>query len=391
MSAPKPVTQYSGKPGLAPPDGQVPQFDNPPNRDTEAMVGIIICILLTSFCVITRGTYLVSTRQRLTIGDFLSFASVTLFFAYIGILFWFREACGFYVHQWDKHLEDLPLVLYIVHNDSVIYEATMASIKIAILLEWLRIFVPTGTRGWFWRISWSLLALVSMYYIGAILTLVFSCIPHEKIWYTTMPGRCSDTSVIFITSASMNLVSDVVMLILPQKKIWGLKLTSKRKFHISLAFSIGLVACACAAVRLQAGYHLYHSEDRTYSISPIALMCMAEMTCGYLIFSLPCAPKVYGPKGWIGKFVVRAGLMTSGGSSSQGLSQSSHWRSKNPNSSMNGYYQVDDTVQLQAMPASRSNLHDKMNPEEGIIRTTRIEATNEPRIYGTGINNDPRW
>lgn len=120
-------------------------------------------------------------------------------------------------------------------------------------------------------------------------------------------------------------------------------------------------------------------------------MCMAEMTCGYLIFSLPCAPKVYGPKGWIGKFVVRAGLMTSGSSSSQGLSQSSHWRSKNPNSSMNGYYQVDDTVQLQAMPASRSNHHDKMDPEEGIIRTTRIEATNEPRIYGTGISNDPRW
>ncbi|CAH0052153.1 unnamed protein product [Clonostachys solani] len=401
MSAPKPVAHYSGKPGLAPPDGYVSQFDNPPNRNTEALAGIIICIFLASFCVITRGTYLISTRQRLTVGDCLlpdvarttlspQGEPVALYSAYIALLFWFKEACGFYVHQWDKHIEDLPLVLYVVHNDSVIYEATMASIKIAILLEWLRIFVPTGTRGWFWRISWSLLILVSMYYVGAILTLVFSCIPHEKIWNTTMPGRCSDTSLIFITSASINLVSDVIMLILPQKKIWGLKLTLQRKFHISLAFSIGLMACACAAVRLQAGLHLYHSEDRTYSIAPIALWCMAEMTCGYLIYSLPCAPKVYGPKGWIGKFVVRAGFMSSGGSTSQGLSQSSHWRSKNPNSSTNGYYQVDDTVQLQALPPARSN-HNKMDPEDGIVRTTRIEATNEPRMYGTGADRDPRW
>ena len=129
----------------------------------------------------------------------------------------------------------------IVHIDSVIYEATMASIKSAILLEWLRIFVPPGTHGWFRRISWALLILISMYYIGAILTLVFTCIPHEKIWNSRVPGHCSDTSLIFITSASINLVSDVIMLVLPQRKIWGLNLTLQRKVHVSLAFSIGLM------------------------------------------------------------------------------------------------------------------------------------------------------
>jgi hypothetical protein len=67
--APGPVTHYSGKPGLEPPEGKFPQFDNPPNRNTEALAGIIICIVLTSFCIITRGTYMASTRQRLTLAD----------------------------------------------------------------------------------------------------------------------------------------------------------------------------------------------------------------------------------------------------------------------------------------------------------------------------------
>ncbi|RYP62168.1 hypothetical protein DL771_009841 [Monosporascus sp. 5C6A] len=104
--------QDSGKPGLNPPEGITPQFDNPPNRNTEASVGMIICIVVTAFCAFTRGSFLIITRKKPKMEDYLSVASVAIFYSYIGVCFWFMEACGYYVHQWHVRVEDLVEIQY---------------------------------------------------------------------------------------------------------------------------------------------------------------------------------------------------------------------------------------------------------------------------------------
>ncbi|RYP57203.1 hypothetical protein DL769_009633 [Monosporascus sp. CRB-8-3] len=347
--------QDSGRPGLEPPEGVTPQFDNPPNRKTEAYVGMIICIVVTAFCVFTRGSFLIITRKKPKIEDYLSVASV------------------------------------IVHVASLLYEASMVTIKVAILLEWLRIFSPTRDRDAFFWTTWALLILIMMYYTGAILALVLSCIPHARIWDKSIPGTCSDTSILFSTSSSINLVSDVLMLVLPQKKIWSLNLTIQKKLNISLAFSIGLMACASAAVRLNAGVQAYRSPDQTYSIAPIALWCMAEMTCGFLIFSLPGAPKVFGADGCGGRFATKAGIR-----SSESMSKRA-WRSNIASfASRNRYHEVDDQgMNLQPIRSGGVGLSEsspaKATPTEGILRTTRIEAREEPAKSCPTPGHDARW
>lgn len=146
-------------------------------------------------------------------------------------------------------------------------------------------------------------------------------------------------------------------------------------------------ATASAGVRLHAGIQLAQTEDRTHAIAPIALWCMAEMTCAYAIYCLPIAPKVFGPKGAVGRIAVRAGLMSSAPASK---SASQGYANKSATSTRNKYFKVDDSVQLQSLPTSRSK-QDETASTEGILRTTKIEATREPAPLGTPAGQDSRW
>ncbi len=75
---------------------------------------------------------------------------------------------GLFVHQWNVRVKDLASILYVsykttnssglnlviltnqlVHIGSEFYAVCITLLKTAILLEWVRIFVPRATRGGF--------------------------------------------------------------------------------------------------------------------------------------------------------------------------------------------------------------------------------------------------
>lgn len=117
----------------------------------------------------------------------------------------------------------------------------MMAIKVAILKDWARIFAPRGTRNTtFTWICYVMLGINVVYYIAAILVSSFSCVPHEKIWNRLLPGQCIDAKVVLICSASVNVVSDLLILVLPQKTIWSLRISTKKKIGISFFFTTGV-------------------------------------------------------------------------------------------------------------------------------------------------------
>lgn len=69
-----------------------------------------------------------------------------------------------------------------------------------------------------------------------------SCIPHQKIWdLSILWGACINFHALYIPAASINLFADVVILALPQKEIWSLKMSNKNKIGASLVFMIGIL------------------------------------------------------------------------------------------------------------------------------------------------------
>lgn len=109
------------------------------------------------------------------------------------------------------------------------------------MLEWLRIFVPTHERNFFWWASHSILWINTLFYAATMITMNLACIPFARISDKTVPGTCIDTGALELSSAVINLVVDLLTMLLPQKVIWGLQMSKKNKIGVSIVFGVGLL------------------------------------------------------------------------------------------------------------------------------------------------------
>ena len=64
---------------------------------------------------------------------------------------------------------------------------------------------------------------------------------QEKAWKPFLPGKCVNFNAILIAAATINVVSDFTILILPIRSIWNLKMPTRRKLGISSVFGVGLL------------------------------------------------------------------------------------------------------------------------------------------------------
>lgn len=80
-----------------------------------------------------------------------------------------------------------------------------------------------------------------MYYGSALVITNLICKPYQRTWDKTIPGTCMKRTDLDVSSASLNLVSHLLVLILPHTVIWKLNMKWKNKLGVSVVFAIGLL------------------------------------------------------------------------------------------------------------------------------------------------------
>jgi hypothetical protein len=116
-------------------------------------------------------------------------------------------------------------------------------IKISILLQYLRIFVPSrkGNMVLFVAIQFLIWTILLFYSIGTAFD-IFMCSPREKIWNPLMTtGHCFDTTILYQSSGFFNIITDFLLLILPMIPIWKLRMPLKKKIMMIAIFATGLL------------------------------------------------------------------------------------------------------------------------------------------------------
>lgn len=114
-------------------------------------------------------------------------------------------------------------------------------VKVTILLEWRNIFVPRGTRNYFFWTAHALMWINVLFYVAAIFAVNLSCIPCEKYWNRLLPGHCMATRPLEIASALVNFLVDIGILLLPQRVKWRLNMPTRKKAGVSGIFSLGVL------------------------------------------------------------------------------------------------------------------------------------------------------
>ncbi|KAI1429666.1 hypothetical protein F5Y12DRAFT_795194 [Xylaria sp. FL1777] len=280
-------------PAHAAPPGVVPNLEHPPNGNNLVLVVILICLTFATIAAILRGYARIFVLRNVSREDYIACIGYVFAVACAACGLYWIHGPGTFIHQWNVKIKDLFENLHILLIATNFYDLSIAALKVAILLEWARIFAPPGARGLFYKMCHILLWMNVLFYGSKILLINLECIPHRAIWDKTIPAKCLDQKIVYLVAAAIGVISHIFILALPQTIIWKLKMNMKKKVGVSLIFTVGVLTTTAGIFRLVATAQFLISSDVTYTISSVALWGLAELTLLILVYCLPAFPSVF--------------------------------------------------------------------------------------------------
>lgn len=124
------------------------------------------------------------------------------------------------------------------HNIEIVARIGMFFTKVSIVLLYRRLFItPNSHRS---SISWAIWFIFwwnLLYALALVLTVSTECVgkPAQKI----EKGECVNQFAVLICASVINVVSDLMILIVPIVAIWGLQMARNQKIRVSVVFAVG--------------------------------------------------------------------------------------------------------------------------------------------------------
>lgn len=135
-------------------------------------------------------------------------------------------------------ITDFGRYLYIY---AVLYFASAATLKLAFLFFYLRIFPSKVIR----RLLWTTIGFTVAYGIAFVFTAVFQCNPISHYWVRwdgEHQGVCADVNAIAWANGAIGIAIDVWMIAIPFSQLWRLQLDWKKKIGVFMMLSVGLLS-----------------------------------------------------------------------------------------------------------------------------------------------------
>lgn len=130
----------------------------------------------------------------------------------------------------------------------------------------------------YWTIT-GLISINGLFYTIEFFLAIIQCSPRARSWNKKLPGKCIGSSNI-IWTAGFNIITDILIIILPLTCIWRLQMSLKKKIGVSVIFSTGFMynptcstwhfkadltsAVAASVLRLYYSHYVLHTNDHSY-------------------------------------------------------------------------------------------------------------------------------
>lgn len=129
-----------------------------------------------------------------------------------------------------------------------VYQVGISLFKIALLISYLHLLQVTSMKTY--RIFvWVAIAFVSLSHLGSALSLIFACNPVQKSWKPLLPGTCLPDGASFTAYATLTIISDVLVTIIPLPVLMQVKVPRSKKFGLVGVFMLGLFTTVCSILR----------------------------------------------------------------------------------------------------------------------------------------------
>ncbi|KID96524.1 hypothetical protein MAJ_07460, partial [Metarhizium majus ARSEF 297] len=146
--------------------------------------------------------------------------------------------------------------------------------------------------------------------VGGGLADLFGCTPFSAHWGTAeeQAAHCIDTEALFVWGSFPNIVTDVVLLVLPMPIVWGLHASVRLRLVLVLTFLFGSIGLITSVLRFIAFYNKSSFIDPTFHAVELIIWTVCEPG----VYLIAACLLVYRP------LLEKIGIPLVGGVSSRG-------------------------------------------------------------------------
>ncbi|KAM0550239.1 hypothetical protein ACHAPJ_009088 [Fusarium lateritium] len=288
---------------MAPPPGYTVNFDHP--QQQHAILAYVLSGLGMTMSTLFFVQYM---YVKLCLMRACDVETVLLVLAWItgaanhGLMVssWVVKTLG--VHVWEMSLDKYNLFNKVTDANSINRFCHIYRILLSLVLFYRHL----SPQIWWKRCAWAIAALIICYNTAILFAVIFTCHPISKHWDARMTGgSCGHPVGIYMTTATMGIVTDLVLLIMPIPMVWGLQMPKRQKIGVIMLLFIGIGTLLTAVIRLTLFIPALYASDSTWDLSPSQVLILPEAS---LLVTCPClttlrrffahvAPKVIGLRG----------------------------------------------------------------------------------------------
>ncbi|KAJ9603801.1 hypothetical protein H2200_011987 [Cladophialophora chaetospira] len=252
-----------------------------PRGDKVVHVNIALVVVATSL-VVARFWTRIAINNMLGRDDWCVLMALAIAITMTG-LFYGEAENGFGLHKADVSKEHFLQAWKYFLACQVLYKAAVLFAKLSMLFLYLRIFASHNFR----IAAYAVMFICVGTAIGTILPTIFACQPIRKAWIPTEPGKCIWLPGIWYASSSINIATDLMIIVLPFAQMRLLKVPKFQKLSLVALFSLGFFIIATCVVRIATLAPATTAKDTTYYQAQNNLWLGIEVNTSIIVACIP--------------------------------------------------------------------------------------------------------
>ncbi|KAF4460611.1 integral membrane PTH11 [Fusarium albosuccineum] len=187
-------------------------------------------------------------------------------------------------HMWNLGMAEIPKasreefiqIMKMIVPGSILYVASLWSIKIALVIFYKRLAAPGSKLQTIYNIA---LGLLVVFFLVIFFHIIFQCFPHDKRWSQDPDYQCDpkDAEINYWLTIILNIGTDVAIISLPISMVLQLQMKPKQKFGVAAIFALGFFVVIASIVR--AYYSKRNETMLTCTVSMIETAVAIIATC----------------------------------------------------------------------------------------------------------------
>ncbi|TLD15707.1 uncharacterized protein PgNI_00286 [Pyricularia grisea] len=194
---------------------------------------------------------------------------------------------GYNLEEYPELLANVPFILQLTFGMQLVYVTLLALTKASMLCFYLRVF----STPWMKRASIISLAVIAAWWVSYVCACIFICDPVSAQW--TGVGKCGQYISMIQSLIATNAIGDVVIMMMPMKQIWSLKMRKTDKVGVSASFLLGTACVVIAIFRLIYISTVDLNSNVTGTMSTTILLFTLEPNLAILCISIPMLRPFY--------------------------------------------------------------------------------------------------